>query len=79
MCVCLLGAVNKTGLRTNKLPLLKDCWEFGNKVLLPFRDLRLNLMTDFPQSFPEFYPVKKMFSFEQVHLYGLFNVYFAIS
>lgn len=36
-------------------------------------------MTDFPQSFPEFYPAKKMFLFEQVHLYGLFNMDFAIS
>lgn len=59
---CLLGAVNKPAeLATDKLPLLKYCWEFGNNLLRPFWCLHLYLMTaDFPHSFPDFYPVKRI-------------------
>lgn len=58
----LLGAVNKPAeLTTDTLPLLKYCWEFGNNPLRPLWCLHLCLNTaDFPHSFPEFYPVRRM-------------------
>lgn len=58
---CLLGTINKPAeLTTDKLPLLKHCWEFGNSLLHPFWCLHLYPTTaDFPHSFPDFYPVKR--------------------